>query len=378
MYYIDFLKLKGFRNYQDEQFNFSPRLNLFFGENGQGKTNIIEAIYYLTVTRSFRTNRDQELTNWNDNYFFIKGTFIKGDFKDELQVSYRSGTPLNVKINRENQNRFDHLQKYPVVVFSPDDLLLIREGPSIRRRFLNLEGSRLSPVYFSDLRAFQRVLQQRNSLLKEGYKNRYKVSRSIEPWNESLASLGTNIIQARVKNIKALEEEAKKFFHQMTEGSESLELEYACDIDCCSDYKETKSQFLSLLSSKYDQELRRGSSLVGPHLDDLKIMINGHDTRKYSSQGQKRTAALALKMAEVNLFKRKHEKMPIILLDDVFSEFDQYRKQYFLDYLKENTGQCFITTAIGLNGIINKLERDYKIFTVWRGSIKNENSGPVN
>ncbi|MGM0651622.1 MAG: DNA replication/repair protein RecF, partial [Bacillota bacterium] len=191
-------------------------------------------------------------------------------------------------------------------------------------------------------------------------------------------SLGTNIIQARVKNIKALEEEAKKFFHQMTEGSESLELEYACDIDCCSDYKETKSQFLSLLSSKYDQELRRGSSLVGPHLDDLKIMINGHDTRKYSSQGQKRTAALALKMAEVNLFKRKHEKMPIILLDDVFSEFDQYRKQYFLDYLKENTGQCFITTAIGLNGIINKLERDYKIFTVWRGSIKNENSGPVN
>ncbi|MGM0651621.1 MAG: DNA replication/repair protein RecF, partial [Bacillota bacterium] len=190
MYYIDFLKLKGFRNYQDEQFNFSPRLNLFFGENGQGKTNIIEAIYYLTVTRSFRTNRDQELTNWNDNYFFIKGTFIKGDFKDELQVSYRSGTPLNVKINRENQNRFDHLQKYPVVVFSPDDLLLIREGPSIRRRFLNLEGSRLSPVYFSDLRAFQRVLQQRNSLLKEGYKNRYKGSRSIEPWNESLASLG--------------------------------------------------------------------------------------------------------------------------------------------------------------------------------------------
>lgn len=348
------------------------------GENGQGKTNIIEAIYYLTVTRSFRTNQDQELINWNDNNFFLKGTFIKDNFKDELQVSYQSGKPLNVKLNQEIQNRFNHLHKYPMVVFSPDDLLLIREGPSIRRRFLNLEASRLSPVYFSELRAFQRVLQQRNSLLKEGYKNRYDLGRNIEPWNESLVSLGTNIIQARVKIIKALEEEAKVFFEQITEGNESLQLEYACGFEYSSDYKETKNNFLTVLSSKYEKELRRGSSLVGPHLDDLKIMINGHDTRKYSSQGQKRTAALALKMAEVNLFKRKHEKMPIILLDDVFSEFDQYRKQYFLNYLKENTGQCFITTAVGLNSIISKLERDYKIFTVQRGSIKHENSGPVN
>lgn len=376
MYYIDSLLVKGFRNYNQQHLHFSPRLNILVGENGQGKTNLIEAIYYLTVTRSFRTNRDQELANWHDNYFFIKGTFIKNDFKDELQVIYRSGKPLNVKLNQESLNRFDHLQRYPVVVFSPDDLMLIREGPSVRRRFLNLEASRLSPVYFSELRAYQRVLQQRNSLLKESYNNRQTLGRRIEPWNDSLVSLGTNIVQARVKIIKALEREAKIFFEQMTKANETLKLDYACGFDYGEGQKETKNNFLSLLSSKYETELRRGSTQVGPHLDDMKILINGYDTRKYSSQGQKRTAALALKMAEVSLFKKMHETWPIILLDDVFSELDQNRKQYFIDYLKNNTGQCFITTATDLNSIVNNLKREYKIFTVCRGSIKNENSGP--
>ncbi len=376
MYYIDSLLVKGFRNYNQQQLHFNPRLNILVGENGQGKTNLIEAIYYLTVTRSFRTNRDQELANWHDNRFFIKGTFIKSDFKDELQVFYRSGKPLDVKLNRQSLNRFDYLQRYPVVVFSPDDLMLIREGPSIRRRFLNLEASRLSTVYFSELRAYQRVLQQRNSLLKEGYNSRQSLGRRIEPWNDSLVSLGTNIVQARVKIIKALEKEAKIFFHQMTNANETLTLDYACGFDYCEGQKETRKNFLDLLSSRYETELRRGSTQVGPHLDDLKILINGYDTRKFSSQGQKRTAALALKMAEVSLFKKIHENWPIILLDDVFSEFDQSRKQYFLEYLKNNTGQCFITTASDLNGIINNVNREYKIFTVCRGSIKNENSGP--
>jgi len=376
LYYIDSLLVKGFRNYNQQHLHFNPRINILVGENGQGKTNLIEAIYYLTVTRSFRTNRDQELANWHDNYFYIKGTFVKNDFKDELQVTYRSGKPLTVKLNQDNLNRFDHLQKYPVVVFSPDDLMLIREGPSVRRRFLNLEASRLSPIYFSELRAYQKVLQQRNSLLKENYNNRQTLGRRIEPWNDSLVSLGTNIIQARVKIIKALEKETKIFFEQMTKANETLTLDYACGFDYSEGQKETRNNFLSLLSSKYETELRRGSTQVGPHLDDMKILINGYDTRKYSSQGQKRTAALALKMAEVSLFKKIHENWPIILLDDVFSEFDQKRKQYFLDYLINNTGQCFITTASDLNEIINNLQSEYKIFTVFRGSITNENSGP--
>ncbi len=376
MYYIDSLMVKGFRNYNQQQLYFNPRLNILVGENGQGKTNLIEAIYYLTVTRSFRTNRDQELANWHDNSFSIKGKFVKNDFKDELQVIYRSGKPLNVKLNHESLKRFEHLQRYPVVVFSPDDLMLIREGPSVRRRFLNLEASRLSPVYFSELRDYQRVLQQRNNLLKDSFNNRHTLKRRIEPWSDSLVSLGTNIVQARVKIIKALENEAKIFFEQMTNANETLTLDYACAFDYCGGQEETKNNFFELLSSMYETELRRGSTQVGPHLDDIKILINGYDTRKYSSQGQKRTAALALKMAEVSLFKKMHEDWPIILLDDVFSEFDHKRKQYFLDYLKNNTGQCFITTASDLNGIINNLNREYKIFTVCRGSITNENSGP--
>lgn len=376
MYYIDSLTVKGFRNYKQQQLNFNPRLNILVGENGQGKTNLLEAIYYLTVTRSFRTNIDQELANWDDDYFVIKGKFLKNGFKDELQVNYRSGKPLNVKLNQESIKRFDHLQCYPVVVFSPDDLMLIREGPSIRRRFLNLEASRLSPVYFNELKAYQRVLQQRNKLLKECFNNRYSLERRIEPWNESLVSLGTNIVQFRVKIIKALEEEAKNFFKQMTNSNETLTLDYACDFDYCDEKKTTRQNFLALLSSRYEAELKRGSTQVGPHLDDMKISINGYDSRKYSSQGQKRTAALALKMAEVSLFEKMYENWPIILLDDVFSELDLSRKKYFLDYLKNNTGQCFITTATDLDEIIKNLKNEYKIFTVCRGSIKDENSRP--
>lgn len=375
MYYIDSLMLKAFRNYKQQHLYFSPRLNILVGENGQGKTNLIEAIYYLTVTRSFRTNRDQELANWNDNSFLIKGVFVKNSFKDELQVKYRSGKPLNVKLNQESLNRFDHLQRYPVVVFSPDDLMLIREGPSIRRRFLNLEGSRLSPVYFSALRSYQKVLQQRNRLLKESFNNRLMMKQLIEPWNDSLVSIGSSIIQTRVKIIKELENEAKNFFKQMTRANETLTLEYDCEFEYSTEQKETMKNFLEVLLSRNEIELRRGSTQVGPHLDDLKILINGYDTRKYSSQGQKRTAALALKMAEVSLFKKMHEDWPIILLDDVFSELDQNRKQYFLNYIRANTGQCFITTATDRNEIINNLEVEHKIFSVCRGSVNNENSG---
>jgi len=370
------LMVKGFRNYNQQHLYFNPRLNILVGENGQGKTNLIEAIYYLTVTRSFRTNRDQDLANWDDNYFVIKGKFVKNDFNDELQVIYRSGKPLQVKLNQESLKRFDYLQRYPVVAFSPDDLMLIREGPSVRRRFLNLEASRLSPVYFDELRAYQRVLQQRNKLLKESFTKRQTLEKRIEPWNNSLVSHGTNIVQARVKIIEELEKEAKIFFEQMNKNNETLSLEYACEFDYSEKLTETRNNFLSLLLSRYETELKRGSTLVGPHLDDMKILINGYDTRKFSSQGQKRTAALALKMAEVSLFKKMHENWPIILLDDVFSEFDQYRKQYFLDYLKKNTGQCFITTASDKNEIINNLKMQYKVFTVYQGSIKYENCRP--
>jgi len=371
LYYLESLQLKGFRNYHNEQLQFHPRLNLVIGENAQGKTNLLESIYYLSVTRSFRTNRDQELANFEDRYFYLKGSFIKDDLKHVVQASYRQNDQLKISVNSNQADRFDHLQSFPVVVFSPDDLQIIRDGPAVRRRFLNLEGSRLNPLYFEDLKNYQRILMQRNFLLKE---KRYhpKIRDYLEPWDQALADLGSSIISSRLVLIEAIEKEASIFFETMTGSFEELTLSYSSTIDFCENPETTRNNFLRTLSEKRDAELKRGTTIIGPHLDDLKVMINGSDSRRYSSQGQKRTAALALKMAEVSLFRMRNNDSPIILLDDVFSEFDNSRKGYLLKFIREIAGQCFISTATDLNGLIEKNNSDYKIITVKQGSAFDE------
>jgi len=371
LFYLDNLLIRGFRNYRQQQLQFNPRLNIVIGKNAQGKTNLLESIYYLSVNRSFRTNRDQDLANWDDNFFFVKGVFFKDGFEHTAQASYREKDQLKVVINNNPANRYDHLQLFPVVVFSPDDLQIIREGPSIRRRFINLEASRLDPVYFKDLKAYQRVLLQRNHLLKEKH-HPGKINELLEPWDQSLTSLGSSIIQTRLEIIDALEKEAHQFFAIMTDSQEKLSLDYISTVEYSTDPIETKYIFLKALLAKRDQEIKRGITLLGPHLDDLRISINGYDTRYYSSQAQKRTAALALKMAEVNLFKKQNCDCPIILLDDVFSELDNYRKEHLLSFLKNTSGQCFITTAVDFHSLGDKLHGEKKIFSVYQGSIADE------
>lgn len=376
MFYIDSLLVNNFRNYRQQQFNFHPRLNIISGANAQGKTNLLESIYYLSVTRSFRTNRDQELANWADKSFFIQGLFVKDDFKHKVQVGYQQNGQMKVSINGDTVSRYDHLQQFPVVVFSPDDLMIIRDGPATRRRFLNLQVSRLNSAYFKELRAYQRVLLQRNHLLKEAKGRRIK--ELLEPWDQSLINLGSNIISFRIATIEALEQEAQGFFSMMTDFKEILKLDYSGLVKEGADLAATRENFKQALLEKCDLELRRGATAVGPHLDDLIISINDYDSRKYSSQGQKRTAALALKMAEVSLFIRENGDCPIILLDDVFSEFDDARKIHLLNFLKENAGQCFISTAAGLNDLFEMLNRDYKTFEIKQGSINDEKGRPFN
>jgi len=376
LFYIDSLTIRGFRNYRQQQLQFHPRLNLIIGKNAQGKTNLLESIYYLSVNRSFRTNRDQDLPHWEESTFFIKGIFIKDEFKHSVQTSYSQNNQLKILINDNPVNRYDHLQTFPVVIFSPDDLQIIKDGPSVRRRFINLEASRLNPAYLKELKAYQRVLLQRNHLLKEkhDYCN-YKTL--LEPWDQSLVSLGSNIIRERIKIINDLEQEADCFFNLMTGGREKLSLKYESTVRYYYDHAEMKNNYMQVLLDKRSQEIKKGTTTIGPHLDDLKISINGYDTRRYSSQGQKRTAALALKMAEVHLFKKINNECPVILLDDVFSEFDSHRKENLLDFLRDNADQCFISTAINVDNFGDKLKKGHKRFIVFQGSIKDETVGVV-
>ncbi len=371
MFYLKHLSLEAFRNYRNQYIHFHPSLNIITGDNAQGKTNLLEAIFFLSVNRSFKTRKDHELAHFGENYFNIKGSFIKDDFNHIIQVGYRHNQRLILKVNNDQGSRYDYIQDYPVIVFCPDDLQIISEGPSVRRRFLNLEASRLDPAYLRELRDYQRVLNQRNRVLKD-FQNRSKINEYLAPWDQSLVSLGVKIIRARKEMIKALEKEARHFFGEMTGYKEELSLEYSSTVGNYNNPVEMEEQFHQDLLEKRDQEFKRRSTLLGPHLDDMVVMINEYNTRHYSSQGQKRTAALALKMGEVSLFKQKHELCPIILLDDVFSEFDQTRKQHLLDFIRNNAGQCFITSAVDVNDMIEELKRSYKHIIINRGIIVDE------
>jgi len=370
LFYLDSLHLKTFRNYNQQFLKLHPQLNVITGENAQGKTNLIESIYYLSVTRSFRTNRDQELAQYPGQSFLIKGVFSQEDLKHTVEINY-DFNQLKVYVDGDLSKRYEHLQRFPVIIFSPDDLLIIREGPATRRKFINLEASRLSRVYFSDLKAYHRILIQRNQLLKQLW-GRKKADSLLETWDENLVKYGSKIISFREKLIRDLEREVKPFFSLMTGEKEELELEYVSSFPFSQSDQGLENTFREALSEKREQEYRRQSTAVGPHLDDVRIMINGFDSRKYSSQGQKRTAALALKVAEVNLFSQKLDERPIILLDDVFSELDLFRKEKLFNFLSVAKGQCFLTTALDLDGLRSHIGNDLKILMVKEGIINSE------
>lgn len=374
MFYLDNLQLRGFRNYHKQHLHFNPRFNIFAGDNGHGKTNLLEAIYYLSVTRSFRTKRDYELANFDDRFFYLGGLFIKRYISHRIQLSYRVNESLQVKIDNNTVERFNHLQQFPVVVFSPDDLQIVSDGPSVRRRFLNLEGARLNPLFFQDLKNYQRVLIQRNNLLRDMH-SRAKIEKYIEPWDQALIEYGSRIIIERVKLLEILQNEARPFFIKMSGSTEDITLHYKSNLKFNAiedDYDKIKNRYKEALTSKRELELKRGSTLVGPHLDDFSIFINRVDSRYFSSQGQKRTAALALKMAEVNLFTSKNSEEPIILLDDVFSELDDPRKKHLLAFLSDNSSQCFIASASGVNEYIHNLSGEHKIFNIKQGTVLDE------
>lgn len=371
MYYMANLTLKHFRNYESQYVEFNPGLNIFAGGNAQGKTNILEAIYYLSVTRSFRTRRDQELTQIGDQFFLLKGVFLKDEFHHAVQINYQRNSTLKILSNNEKVERFLHIQSFPVVVFSPDDLMIISDSPAIRRRFLNLEISKFNGAYFQNLKEYQRVLLQRNRLLKE---NRYKsqLSKVLAPWDQALVNLGTKIIHDRVDMVEDLGKKAQFFFNRMYGEKANLTLTYRCSLGCFEQPDETRARFYRALSEGRWIELKRGSTIYGPHLDDLEIEINGDNTRYYSSQGQKRAAALSLKMGEAMMLKEKKGLNPVILLDDVFSEFDRVRKEYLLLFLRENVGQCFLTTAVDIRDLLKKTEKDFKVMTVEQGRVVSE------
>ena len=343
--YLKNLRINNFRNYKDQVIEFDPELNLICGDNAQGKSNLLEAIAYLSLTSSFRGVKDNELLNWDKDYFFINGDLAKKNEKLDLRVGYQRGGIKIWQINKENKNRLaDIVGIFHTIIFSPEDLLLVKQGPQLRRKFLNRQMSQIFDGFCQTLIKYNRSLKQKNTLLKDG-KFRVLNDEELAPWNEQLAEFGSIIIKKRLEvlaELKVLAAEKQR----VLAPTENLELHYESFLPEKElqqlTQQEIKAAFLQALNNKALTEKKAAASLLGPHRDDLAILINQKPARYFASQGQQKSCAIALKLAELALAEQQKGEKPVLLLDDVMSELDNRRRDCLLSLFKKDV-QTFIT-----------------------------------
>lgn len=369
---LDKLYLKNYRNYQELQINFSKNLIIFLGENAQGKTNLLESIYVLAMTRSHRTSSEQELIGWNDDQALIQGEIIKGTAKIPLEILL-SKKGRKTKINHIEQKKLSsYVGQLNVILFAPEDLSLVKGSPQIRRKFLDMELGQINPIYLYDLVQYQGILKQRNQYLKQLNERKQTDLLYLDILSEQLAEFGSKILKARTQFVQRLEFWANSLHQQITHQKEHLEIEYVTAISSLHSQtqEEIQTQFLALLDQNKKKDLFRGTTTIGPHRDDLSFFVNQKNVQIYGSQGQQRTTALSVKLAEIDLIKEETGEYPILLLDDVMSELDDTRQLHLLETI-EGKVQTFLTTTT-LDHVKNKMTVEPEIFYVQQGKIEGE------
>jgi len=358
---------RNFRNYESLNLQFSASVNLITGENAQGKTNILEGIYFLSTAKSHRTSRDDELIQRGKLWFYLKGQVLSGNVSNVVEITNACGEKKKVKINGKAQERISSvLGRMNVVMFSPEDLSLVKGAPSERRRFLDILISQISPSYLYALQEYLVALRQRNELLK-GIRDKRAKADSLDSWNLLLVKSGVEIIEQRVSIVSELAKLAREKHNQLTSHQEELGVEYQCQLESDPDL-EFKQVYEKSLNNLADSDIRRGSTSVGPHRDDLIFTVDGVDARKFCSQGQQRTAVLSLKLANLELISGKLNEYPIILLDDVMSELDENRASFLFDLLDKIPVQTFLT-ATSFDSLPANFS-DYESFVVENGSVR--------
>lgn len=366
------LELRNFRNYESLLLtDLSPRVNIFVGQNAQGKTNVIESILLLSVGKSHRTNRDAELVRFEQETASLQGMVERADrnFRLELHVLPKG---KKSKVNGvEKRKMSDFVGHLNVVMFAPEDLQLIKGGPQQRRRFLDVEIGQVSPQYLYNLTQYQKVLLQRNNLLKEIAKNGGKGEEMLAIWDEQLAVYGAKVIAKRLEYVDKLEAFAKDIHMRISGGKEELSFRYVNSIDPGTGVPfDLNERYVAELQRKKKPDLMRGTTSVGPHRDDLEVRINGLAVQTYGSQGQQRTASLSIKLAEIELIRSEVGEYPILLLDDVLSELDESRQLHLVESMGERV-QTLITTTSTF-GMEQFLQQEAHIYRVEQGSIERE------
>ncbi len=326
------LKLKKFRNYSEETFEFSDGVNIISGANAQGKTNCAEAIFYLCTGYSPRAGRDKQLIMAGADKGFVEGEAVSAFGKINVNIAFFRDKNKEIKINGVPVAKVGELLgNVNSVFFNPAELKLIQEAPEDRRRFLDISLSQMSSKYFYALQKYKKVLTQRNNLLKE--KDREMVFETLPVWDVSLAGAGARVICERNAYIAKLAPYAKEAHYLITGGAE--EMTVSGDYKYEGEEGEIYDQLIAALKERLEKDYELGYTTVGPHRDDLKIRVNGIDVRTYGSQGQQRTCALSLKLAETEIFRERFGEYPVLILDDAYSELDKSRRENLMTAAKK-------------------------------------------
>lgn len=339
--FIKRLTLTNFRNYESADIYFKNGVNVIFGNNAQGKTNILEAINFCSIGKSMRTKKEKEVIKMGQEFSKVKVEIQEEKSSRTIEIVFSKNNKKTVKINGIAIHRIGELMgELPCVFFSPDELKLIKESPEDRRRFMDIAISQISKNYFYLLGKYEKVINQRNKLLKSS-SSIDVIKDSVFIWNEQLSAIGSKIIYMRKDFLEKLTPFAQLAHSYLTSSEEGLSLSYTGVSGDTVD--EIKAKLLTSLNKSLEKDYKLGFTSVGPHRDDIKIIVNDIDIKAYGSQGQQKTTALSLKLAELEIIKNETGKMPILLLDDVFSELDGVRRKKLLNFCSKT--QTLITST---------------------------------
>jgi len=361
--YIKEIELKNFRNYDELHLEFNKNINFIIGNNAQGKTNLLEGIFMSSIGKSFRTSKDTEMIMFDKDFCKINIKAEKELFPVEVEILLKKDQGKFIKVDGVNISKTsDLLENIYIVIFSPEDLKIVKDEPEKRRKFIDRELSQIKPSYFNNLNQYKKVLAQRNAYLKE-----YEIDDNIlDIWDMQLAEYGSKIIEARTDFIKKLNIISGIIHKDITNRKEELEVIYEPDIEFTKNLREI---FFMKMKLNRKNDIRRRTTTIGPHKDDLKLLSNGIDIRNFGSQGQQRTAALSLKLSEIKLIEEETGENPVLLLDDVLSELDRERQNYLINSLSDI--QVFITTT-ELSEEVEKSLGNIKYFDIEEGKIISE------
>lgn len=359
---IKSIEIQNFRNYEYESIEFDEKTNILYGDNAQGKTNVLEAVFIAGTNKSHKGSKDSELINFNGDEAHIKAVVSKRDIDYRIDMHIRKSRSKGIAINGVPIRRSSELYGLVnIIFFSPEDLNIIKSGPSARRRFIDMELCQLDKIYVDNLIKYNKTLEQRNKLLKDIYFDS-SLEDTLDIWNRNLVNYGCEIIKRRRIFIDKLNSIIEDIHYRLSGNKEHLVISYEESVG--------EDVFLQELNDNISRDKKSKMTGCGPHRDDISFLIGDVDIRKYGSQGQQRTTALSLKLAEIELVRQSVGDSPILLLDDVLSELDSNRQNYLLNSI--NDVQTIITCT-GLDEFINNRFNINRIFKVTDGHVSKEN-----